>query len=468
MGVTRDLAYYLADIEFDQLPTAVQDRAKLAVLDILGVALGGFGLQQYSGKFLRLAKAVGGGVSEATLIGDGATVSLPMAVFANTALATALDYCDHVSSKSGLCFAWPGALAVPAALGAVEVHGGDGKDFLAAIVAGYECEGRILRSVDMSPERERELKGETISVFAAAAAAARGLRLDRDQMLSTIGMAGIQTPVSAGYKWLMDTGLRPRKDIKQGWAWMAHTGAFAAESARLGFEMTQDNNILDGDRGLWRMLGMEFHYEDEVTRNLGDDFVLLNVETKRIPGCSITNTGILGARDLISENTIDMNDIVRIDVTTNRRSGIEEDDKDPKSIQDMQFSVPYQVGAALSGYPRGPQWYTLAADSARQTAAKTFLGFDEECGEFWESNHRQLSKVRITTRDGGVYETKVEDKKLPVTPDEIRRKFHEVASQVIGDQAAEDLSDIVDHLEEEPNLTHLLSALEASGAGIGF
>ena len=84
MSVTRELANYLAEIEYDQLPTAVQERAKLAVLDSLGVALGGYGLPEYRDKFFALAKAVGGGISEATLVGDGAKVSLPLAAFANT------------------------------------------------------------------------------------------------------------------------------------------------------------------------------------------------------------------------------------------------------------------------------------------------------------------------------------------------------------------------------------------------
>lgn len=466
MGVTRDLAYYLADIEFDQLPAPVQDRAKLVLLDGLGIALGGFGLPEYSEKFLRLAKEVGGGVRQATLIGDGDKVSLPMAAFGNAALATALDYPDHTASKSGRCFTWLGALAVPAALAAVEVQGGDGKDLLSAVVAGYECAGRIQRSMDMSPQREQEVTGETISVFAAAAGAARGLRLDRDQMLSTIGMAGVQTPIPAGYKWLGDTGLRPRKDIKQGWAWMCLAGVFAAQSARLGFEMTQDNNILDGDRGLWRMLGMDIFHEDEVTRDLGADFVLLAANSKRFPGCAVTHSAIAGAIDLVRENTIERDDIERIDVITNRATGIEFDDRDPKSIQDMQFSIPYQVGAAVSGYPRGPQWYTSGSDVARRIAANTFLSFDEECEEAYQVRRLRMSKIRISTRNGKVFETKVERAGFSRTPDELKSKFLEVASQVIGVQGAEALFNVVDTLDRAPNLTELLSELEIPASAL--
>ena len=328
-------------------------------------------------------------------------------------------------------------------------------------MAGYECSGRILRSMDMSPERERQVKGETVSVFSAAGAAGRGLRLDRDQMLSTLGMAGIQTPVMAGYKWLMDTGLRPRKEIKQGWAWMSLTGVFAAQAARMGLQATQENNILDGERGLWRMLAMESYDESEITKGFGTEFVLPRVETKRYPGCSITHTGLVGAMNLVRDHDLDLATIARIDVTTNRRSGIEEDDQDPRTAQDMQFSVPYQVGAALTGLPRGPQWYTSAAEDARKIARKTFLGFDDECLEFWEVNHRQMSKVRITTRDGAVYETRAEDEKRLNSTEEITDKFLECASQVIGSAAAEELRALVETIDQAPNIAGLLAALRA-------
>jgi len=462
VGATRKLAEYLVGIDWDELPPQVQRRAKLAVLDSLGVSLGGYAVPEYSEKFIDLAKAVGGGVGEATIIGDGTKVSAPFASFANTALATALDYCDHAGTKTGIAFCWFGALAVPAALGAVEVSGGDGKEFLSAVVAGYECSGRILRSIDMTAERERELKGETISVFSAAAAAARGHRFDADRMLSTLGMAGIEVPVSSGYKWLMDAGLRPRKDYKQGWAWMSLAGAFAATAASHGLRALQENNILDGDRGLWRMLGMDVTYPEELLRDLGVDYVLPHVETKRYPGCSITHTGLIGAMEIVRANGLSRDDIARIEVTTNKRSGMEEDDQAPATAQDMQFSVPYQVGAALSGYPRGPQWYTLARERALGVASRTFLLFDEECGEFWEKNRRQMSKIKLITRDGITYTTRVEDEKRLNTTDEIEAKFMETAVQVIGEQAARNLKQTVMTLDEAPDLTTLLEQLHVA------
>ena len=470
MNTTRDLADFLAEIEYDKLPKKVQDRATLGVLDILGVTVGAIGIPKYSDKFIALSKATGGGISEATLVGSGEKVSLSMAAYGNAYLAHALDYPDHATNKSLLVHALMGGIVVPSALAAVEVQGGSGKDLLAAVVAGYECCGRVLSAIDITMKTEPHIIGFSTSVMGAAAAAARGLKLGKDQTLSALGMAGVHAPVPAGYKFLFDTGLTPRKDIKQAWGWMAHAGVFAAQSAQMGFEMLQENNILDGERSFARMMGYDIYHEEAVTRNLGRDFMMLGderdtsgyhseLQTKRFPGCSITHSAITGALETIRDNSLKLSDIVRIDVTTNRRSGIGEDDQNPESVQDMQFSIPYQVGAGVSGYPRGPQWYTDARESALGIAAKTFVDFDEECNEYFYRTRLQMNKVSITTNQGKILGTKIYGEKMLFSDDDIREKYMECASQVLGDRGADRLSNAVETLEEAPDLSALIAAL---------
>ena len=164
-----------------------------------------------------------------------------MAAFGNGALSTMLDYADHQSSESGRAAAWMAALAVPAALAAGESQGISGRDFIASTVAGFECVARVVQSMDKTMEQAAILKGQTVSVFAAAGAAGRALGLNEDQMVSALGMAGIYTPVPAGFSYTGQEGLSPRKDIKQGWAWFCMTGAFSAVSAQKGLKMLQQN-----------------------------------------------------------------------------------------------------------------------------------------------------------------------------------------------------------------------------------
>ena len=151
MSATRTLARYVSSVDYAGLPPEVVRVGKLAILDALGNCIGGYPLN-LARTFLDLAKDLGGGRPEASLIGDGTQVSGPLAAFGNGALSTMLDYSDSQSTKSNRRMAWPAALALPAALAAGESRGISGRELIASVVAGYECAARILHSTDVLTE----------------------------------------------------------------------------------------------------------------------------------------------------------------------------------------------------------------------------------------------------------------------------------------------------------------------------
>ena len=302
------------------------------------------------------------------------------------------------------------------------------------MVAGYECMARVLHSMDMTIERTEVLGGETVSVFAAAGAAARALALGEDETLSALGMTGIYTPVPAWYKWVGDEGLIPRKDIKQGWAWMCMTGAFAAVSAQKGLKMLQENNILDGDNGLWRMLGMDIFEEEQLTAGLGQKYHILDFSTKLYPGCAITHTAIVGVTGLVKDHGIDPGNIEAIEIITNKQDGIGFDDYDPEGVSDVEFSMPYQVSAALLAGDKGPGWYTermVKSPEVSNMMRRISLSFDEECEQAFRDTHLRMSKVAVLTKAGERYASRVDRVGYGEDADQVRDKFITTTSQVI-------------------------------------
>ena len=78
MGTTRDLTEFVSRTRYEDLPTATVEAAKLAVLNIVGCMLAGY--QTRIGKLhTEIAKDMGGGRAQATIIGDGTQVSAPVA-----------------------------------------------------------------------------------------------------------------------------------------------------------------------------------------------------------------------------------------------------------------------------------------------------------------------------------------------------------------------------------------------------
>ena len=461
MSSTRILASYLSGLRFEDLPPEVVEKGKLAILDAVGNCIGGYPLT-LSRTFLDLARNLGSGRPEATLMGDGDRVSVPAAAFGNGALTTMLDYCDYTRSESGRCATWLGAMAVPAALAAGESRGISGKELIASVAAGYEGAARIVHSMDMTLERSQELAGETLSVFAAACAAGRALGLDEDEMLSAVGMAGTYAPVPGWYKWVGDEGLTPRKDIKQGWAWMCMTGAFAAVSARQGLKMLQENNILDGDKGISRMVGMDIFDEDRLTADLGGTYFLLQFTSKVYPGCAITHTAIAGVLDIARDHGVAPGDVERIEVITNKQDGIGFGDQEPEGLSDIQFSMPYQVAAALAAGDGGPNWYcdrTAASPEVRNLAKRVELSFDDECERLFRERHLRVSKLTVHTRSGSRYTRMVDRVGHVADADEVKSKFITTTSQVLEADRVARVLDAVDTLEAQDGVAGLMEML---------
>ena len=469
MSVTRELAEYIAKIQPGDLSERTLVQAKLLVIDALGNAIGGLPFD-LARTFSELAAEVGGGTHQATIIGGGGKVSIPGASFANTALSTMLDYSDFFVSESGRCPIWVGPLVVPAALAAGESTRIPGAEFLASVVAGYECAARIQTSMDMSVERAKQANGETLSVFGALGGAGRALRLSEDEMLSAIGMAAIYTPVPAIHKWSHDAHLTPRRDIKQGWAWMSNVGAFAAVSAKRGLRALQTNNVLDGDLGLWRMLGMDSFNERAITSGMGSRYYIDNFITKGNPGCHQTFCAAVGLQAILRDEKIDLANVKSIVVGTDRLNALDassdERDIDSMSVVDKEFSLRYQAAAAavIGMENRGPRWYGEEASShpdIRSLMSKIRVSYDEESEKFRVDNPmKRREKITIETVDGGVFsEAKTTGSSLIQDESEIRQKFNRTVSQVVGKEKSEEILQMLDHLDEADSICTLASCL---------
>ena len=330
------------------------------------------------------------------------------------------------------------------------------------MVAGYEGAARIVHSMDMTEEAAQRVTGNSISVFAAAGAAGWALGLGEGEMLSTLGMAGIYTPVPGMYKWARDEGLTPRKDIKQGWAWMCMAGTFAAVSAQHGLKALQENNILDGDRGLWRMLGMDILKEERITTGLGETYEILQFGTKSYPGVAATHAAIVAVTALVKDNGIDVADIEEIQVITNKGGAIGFDDQEPSSLCDMEFSMPYQISAALLAGESGPGWYmdsTVESLEVSNMMKRVVLSFDDECEPLFRERRIHMSKVSVFTKAGKRYARNMEQPKQVRSADEIRNKFITTTSQVIGRYHLENILSTVDNLEALGGVSELIGLL---------
>jgi 2-methylcitrate dehydratase PrpD len=131
---TTRLASFVADFRYEDLPTAVVKRAKWVTGDTVGVALRGSLEPEMEQLYPRLRTEKGASLLKAGLPSAAPTT----AAFANAAAASFLQL-EEGCRPAG----HPALHVLPPALAAAEVDQHSGKDFLLALVLGYEVQARL-------------------------------------------------------------------------------------------------------------------------------------------------------------------------------------------------------------------------------------------------------------------------------------------------------------------------------------
>lgn len=250
------LAEHFTAMSYRTLPQKLIADSKTLVADYLGVAVAGS--QTDSGAIgARFANELGG-KPEATLIGHTGRVPAAHAAFANAISSHSIEL-DDVDVLALFHFSPP---IVSAALAVAEREGSSGTDFIAAVALGCEMMARLSNAANNSLRDRGFHTTPTCGVFGATVAAGILLKLDRDQMVSALGLAGAQ---ASG---LMEMyGPSMQKRFNPGPA--ARNGVTAAMMAKFGF--TGAATIFDGERGFLRAFTDKFDVA-ELTKGLGTDY----------------------------------------------------------------------------------------------------------------------------------------------------------------------------------------------------
>ena len=453
--VTRTLASYAAETAFRDLPSEVIATAKVAVLNILAAAIGG--AQTRIGRLhTELAREIGGGVRQSTLIGHGARVSRPIAAYANGSLAFALDYedvCQYVIH--------PGPIVVPAALAVGEAQGTNGRRFITAVVAGYEVGTRIGWSMQPSPERGAQVWGQQYTPFAACVAAGSLLRLSAEQMDVAFGVTGTYSPVPSAYKYFgIVEETRPMREAKLGWGWMSMAGVMGAISAKAGFRGGQ--GILDGSEGFWIMAGSDRCEFAKMTQGLRREWLILETDYKLHPSIAWNHPPYVALRRLIEQHDIRPDQIRKVRVWNVGVSRIA--DFAPTSAVDAQFSLPYTVATTLLREPLTPALYDerkIKSERVRALLKKIECLPDPAMDLDWFQKNTMRSRVEIELSDGRrvAAEVAFPGDKPPYGRDQVIAKLRAMSADLLSEARVGQIVEAVDRLDRLADVGELVRLL---------
>ena len=183
-SLSQELAHWVADLRYEDLPAAVVDRAKGVSLQALASVLLGSESDRGQQAVDLITEEEAGVSNGATIMVHGTKATRGGAAFANAAMVNAGGKWDTFRMLTH-----PGTCIVPAALVAAEAEAASGEDFLAGLVAGYEVMERMAADVIPTMMTRGFHAGPVFGIFGATVAAGKIMGLTEDQMTNAIGLS---------------------------------------------------------------------------------------------------------------------------------------------------------------------------------------------------------------------------------------------------------------------------------------
>ena len=444
--VTERVARFVVETSLDSVPAAAVATAKVAFMDLLGVALAGS--QDDAGSIAARIAREEGAREEASVIGQGFRTSAQQAAFANGVAAHALDY-DH----SFLAGGQPTAPVIPAVLALGEATGVSGRSLLEAYVVGFEVTTKISQSLYTTVQHAWHAPGN-MGVLGATAGCAKVLGLSVEQTRMALGMA---VSMAGGVEANFGTMTKP---LHVGHA--SRNAVVAAKLAAAGY--TANGEAIESGVGYYDAYYRVFPGDDTPLDELGKSWELVDsgLRIKPYPCGGLAHTSIDAALALRADGlSADEVESVEVEVTDRVLGrivfGV------PETELQAKFSMPYLISRALVDGRVGLDAFTDEAiedEGILAVAPKVTMRLGEDLKSTKEG---RPSRVTARLRDGRTVTKRVDAPKggevIPMTPEELLGKFHECASRTMDRASADSLAGAIRGLDSVGDLGGLVGLL---------
>lgn len=363
-SLAQHLGRWVSGLQLADVPVKLRDKARDHLLDTIGAAIAGDGRAP-----VRVAARAFVAPGETPLLVDEASRHTAAAARINAVAAHAAEIddtegCDHT-----------GAVVVPTILAlAREREGVTGDDFLAAMIAGYEVGRRVQNALGGYDVHNRIgwHSTATCGVFAAAAAAARVLRLDAAQCTSALAIAASS---SAGTWAFADDGSMTKQLHV---ANAAGNGLEAALLARAG--ATGPSAIFDDVwGGYFTTHGTADARPGALVAELGERWHMAHSAIKMYAACRSAHPSIDGVVDELRHGGLQPQSVreVRIELSSFMRAMI--CPASPRTVESARMSLPVSIALLLLGESLEPDAYARfqAPDVADVLARFTIVETEE-------------------------------------------------------------------------------------------
>lgn len=453
--ISTELAAFAAELRFEDIPSAVVERAKLHFLDCIGIGLASSGFEFGQRTINALVGLAGAGPYP--ILGTALGLPLRDAVLVNGTLIHGLDFDD--THAGGVIHA--SASAVPTVLAIGQRERATGRDLLAAYLVGVETSSRIAEAANGGFHRVGFHPTGLVGAFGATLAAGR---LAGMPAASMVHAQGIVLSMAAGSMEFLADGAWTKR-MHPGWA--ASSAVTACALAQGGF--IGPRRTYEGRFGLFNShLGAQNTAEPaRCAEGLGETWEMLNVALKPYPACHFNHAFADAALELRKAHEFALDEIVEIKARIGAAQVAvvcepETNKRRPQNSYDAQFSVHYIIATALT---RGRFTLDELEDDAlgdpRTHALMQKIGYEVDPDSAFPRFYSGEVVVRL--KDGRELRHREARNRgsnaRPLSTNEVVAKFHGNAERVLSASGARQLAEEVLGLDGAPSLQPLLAAI---------
>lgn len=441
----QEIASFVSDLSYEDLPTNAVRIAERCFVDTVGVTLAG--AVEGAGKIAATTMAAAGEVEgPATVLGQETTASVPGAAFVNGTAGHGLDFDDVSDGVNG----HPSVTLVAPTLAVAEATDASGPDVLAAFTAGFEAECYLTAPISPDHYEAGWHATSTIGTFGAAAATAYLLGLNEEKTAHTLNIAA---SMPAGLKRNFGTMTKP---MHAGQA--ARSGVTAAYLAAEGF--TADHDAIAGQKGFFDLYGGTDDPNFGASHSLNDEWAIVEygVGVKKYPCCYFTHTGITAAAQLVDEHGITPDEVAAVTVVASKGASDALVHKNPETGLEGKFSMHYSIASAIARDRVDLTTFDDEnVDNSTVQAIREKITFEANPNLSYGSYH---TEVTMETIDGESHSNVLEEPPgthdNPLSDDELHEKFLMCADRAVSRDRGDRLYSALNELREVDNVNNII------------